>query len=268
MKTMKVVRETCIAGKVIDVTVRVPSGNHKGKRAKRMCVTRETVQKNNDRITVKNLTRLLNAYANSSWYHDTLTYQTAPTVKEGMRIFNNFIARLRRLMAKAGLELMWVAASEYTNRLHHHFITNAPVEMVRKAWKDGLVLPRQLDEGPDYHRLAEYIVKETKKTFREEDCPFKTRYSHSRNMKQPVPQVEYVGARVLFDDPEPRKGYYIVQDSVRRFEHPITGLEHLEYIMISETEEPRIKKYYKGKKKRKVDYSRYINYEEKQLGLF
>ena len=67
MKTMKVVRETCIAGKVIDVTVRVPSGNHKGKRAKRMCVTRETVQKNNDRLTVKNLTRLLNAYANSSW---------------------------------------------------------------------------------------------------------------------------------------------------------------------------------------------------------
>ena len=31
---MKVVRETCVAGRVIDVTVRVPSGRHTNARAK------------------------------------------------------------------------------------------------------------------------------------------------------------------------------------------------------------------------------------------
>ena len=266
--SMKVVRETCVAGKVIDVTVKVSSGNHRNPRAKRMCVTKETVQKNNDRMAAKKIARLLNKYCDSSWFHDTLTYAEEVTVEEGMKIFDRFLARLRRRMKKAGKELMWVAAPEYTKRLHHHFITNAPVEMVRAAWMEGLVLPRPMDEGPDYHRLAEYIIKETTATFREEDCPFKTRYSHSRNMKQPVPMVEEVSIKQLADDPKPRKGYYLVKDSVRRFEHPVTGLEHLEYIMISETEIPRIKKYYKGKPAREVDYSRYINYEEEQLGLF
>ena len=37
--------------------------------------------------------------------------------------------------------------------------------------------------------------------------------------------------------------------------------------MIAETEAPRIKKYYKGKPAREIDYGRYINYEEEQLDL-
>lgn len=267
LSSMKVVRETCVAGKVIDVTVRVSSGNHRNPRAKRMCITRETVQKNNDRIAAKRLARLLNAYCDSSWFHDTLTYAQEVSVELGMKIFIRFLARLRRKMKKAGMELMWIAAPEFKKRLHHHFITNAPVEMVREAWTEGLVLPRPMDEGPNYQRLAEYIIKETVTTFREENCPFKTRYSHSRNMKQPVPMVEQVSTRQLFEDPQPRKDYYLVKDSIRRFEHPVTGLEHLEYVMIAETEVPRIKKYYKGKPAREIDYGRYINYEEEQLDL-
>jgi hypothetical protein len=265
---MKVIRETCVAGKVIDVSVRVSSGNHRESRSGRRCITREAVQKNNDRIAAKKLGRMLNAYCNSSWCHDTLTYKSDPGIEQGMKIFKNFVDRLRRKMKKAGKDLMWVSAPEYTNRLHHHFITNAPVDMVREAWTEGIVLPRPMDDGPNYQRLAEYIIKETTETFRQEDCPFKTRYSHSRNMKVPNVQVEEVSEKTLFADPTPRKGYYIDQDTVRRFVHPITGLEHLEYYMISETEEPRIKKYYKGKKKkREEDYSRYINYEEKQLSF-
>ena len=58
---MKVVKEICKAGKVIDVAVRVSSGNHRNPRAKRMCVTKETVQKNakksqNVQATVKTVT--------------------------------------------------------------------------------------------------------------------------------------------------------------------------------------------------------------------
>lgn len=80
--------------------------------------------------------------------------------------------------------------------------------------------------------------------------------------------VEEVEERMLFADPVAFKGYYIDQDSVRRYEHPITGLQHLEYVMISKEDKPRIRKYYKGKRRtRDIDYSKYINYEEEQLNL-
>jgi hypothetical protein len=85
----------------------------------------------------------------------------------------------------------------------------------------------------------------------------------------PYPQVEEVEDRQLWDEPVAWKGYYIDQDTVRRYEHPITGLPHLEYQMISLSDKPRIKKYYKGRIKfREENYNRYVNYTETQLDLF
>lgn len=268
---MKVIREFCVAGPVIDVTVRVPSGNHRKPRGQKKNITKEKVQKNNDRMAAKKLTRILNANFDKNCWHDTLTYQgEEPTAEEAARRFRNFIARARRACAKAGIEFKWVAATEYLNeRIHHHLITNAPLDLIKKCWGNGHVLPRPLDDGPNYSKLAEYIIKETTKSFRMEDCTFGSRYSHSRNLVIPVPQVEEVNEKQLFADPVARKGYYIDQDSVRRFEHPITGLEHLEYIMISLDEEPRIKNYTKGKKKtREENYAKYINYTEEQQSLW
>ena len=84
----------------------------------------------------------------------------------------------------------------------------------------------------------------------------------------PEVRVEKVSDKQLFEEPKAFKGYYIDQDSVRRYEHPVTGLPHLEYQMISLTEEPRIKKYYKGKiKTREEDLRKYINYIEEQMSL-
>jgi len=234
-----------------------------------MVITSEKVQKNNDRMTCKKLGRILNANFDSDSWHLTLTYADAPDPEEAQAEFKRFISRLRRLMKKSGLELKWVMAMEYKNtRLHHHFVTNAPIGLAQKAWTSGKIISRQLFEDPNYYRLGEYLIKETTKTFRNENSCFKTRYSHSRNLVIPKPQIEYVDERQLFDDPEPRKGYYIDPETVRRFEHPVTGLEHLEYMMISIEEEPRIKKYYKGKtKKREENFERYINYAEEQQSL-
>ena len=99
-------------------------------------------------------------------------------------------------------------------------------------------------------------------------CQDRLRYSHSRGLIIPRPNIEEVGEEQLFKDPKPRKGYYIDWDTVRRFEHPITGLEHLEYMMIAIDEEPRIKKYYKGKPKNREENRGYINYEEEQQSLW
>lgn len=79
--------------------------------------------------------------------------------------------------------------------------------------------------------------------------------------------MEEVSPRMLTEDPVAWKGYYIDRDSVRRYEHPVTGLEYVEYMMIAETEKPRIKKYYKGHRKtREEDYRKYIT-AEKQMDM-
>ena len=49
------------------------------------------------------------------------------------------------------------------------------------------------------------------------------------------------------EDLKPRKGYRIDRDSIRVYEHPITGAACLEYIEVSTEPEPRIKHYYKGR---------------------
>ena len=69
--------------------------------------------------------------------------------------------------------------------------------------------------------------------------------------------------------PEPRalKGYYIDQDSVRKYEHAITGLENLEYLMVSMEDEPRISRWYKGTViKRPHNYNKFLCHEE-QIGI-
>ncbi|MEG2522242.1 MAG: hypothetical protein RSA49_05145 [Anaerovoracaceae bacterium] len=277
---MKVKREICVAGSIIDFTVKVPSGNHVRKRSPKVNITKEKVQENNDRITTKTLARLINLNFGIGCYHEILTYRSKGcslndadpvTPEEALKEFKNFIARLRREMKKLGLELKWIMATEYENaRIHHHFITNAPKELVNKKWNAGIVIDIEFyKDYPDREPLASYIVKETSKSFRDSDSPFKSRYSHSRNLITPEVRVEFVEPKVLFEEPVAWKGYYIPPESVRRYEHPITGLEHLEYKMISLDIEPRLKKYYKGKKKKsKENYSLYINYAEEQQSLF
>lgn len=266
---MKVIREICIAGKVIEGVVKVPSGRHTKKRQPKLVVTKEAVQKNNDRLAETNLRRLFNANCNCTWNHDTLTYAKQPTLEQALKILKNFIARIRRKMKKLGRDFKWIVATEATNRVHHHIVSNAPLEIMRETWREGHVLSRPCDDGPDYRKLAAYIIKETTKTFRQEDCPLKSRYSHSRNLIIPVVKVEEVSPMMLLRDPKPFKGYYIESDSIKRYEHPITGLMHLEYVMIAEDVEPRLKYWSKGnKKKREIDYSKYINYYEEQGSIF
>lgn len=266
---MKAVREICAAGPVIDVTIKSSMAIHKNKRGPRKSVTSEQVRKNNERLAVKKLTRMINANFGKGCWHITLTYAEEASPEEARKELKRFIARARRACRKIGIEFRWIAVTEYKNeRIHHHFVTNAPHELIADQWKRGHILPRPFDDRKNHADLAAYLVKETSKTFREEDSPYKSRYSHSRNLYIPEVRVEKVSDKQLFEEPKAFKGYYIDQDSIKRYEHPITGLPHLEYQMISLTEEPRIKKYYKGKiKTREEDFRKYINYIEEQLSL-
>lgn len=242
---MKTIRETIIAGMTNLRSIRISSGAHFGSRKPKMRITPEKVRKNNMRCAVRRLTALLNANFSGSGAHVTLTYGgDPPEKKQAAADRRNFIRRLRRSLAQCGVDLKYVVVTEYENhRIHHHIVMNCQdIPILNECWPKGYVKMTALSEEGDYSKLAEYLIKETEKTFRLPDSAHKQRYSASRNLIQPVIKRESVDARLLDEDPVPTKGYYIPKDRIRRYEHPITGIEYLEWIEIAYSEETRLKR--------------------------
>lgn len=245
----RVIREICAAGAVIDVaikmTFRTTGTGRKGKKKK----TNEAVQKNNDRLAVKMLARLLNMNFFPGDFHTTLTYAVDLSPEEAKHQLSLFISRMRNEYRKLGKEFYYVAVTEYKNkRIHHHIVMNyIDSKIIDKQWKLGHIWLSTLDRSRNYTELAEYLVKETQQTFREPENSTKRRWTASRNLKRPIVKRERVSVAQLFAEPKAFKGYQIDKDSVRKFENLITGLEHKEYQMIATDPVPRIKTWRKGK---------------------
>lgn len=268
MKSAVAIRERWVAGKVIGTTVKLPAGNHTGKRAKRRNITSDMVRKNNDRLAERNLTMLIDANFGEGDGHYTLTYAIAPTQKQAAKDRDNFLRRLRYAMQKQGKELKYIAVTEYENkRPHHHIIINSnDMDLIREKWGKGHVYCSMLDETGDYQELAEYLIKETRKTFREPGAVHKKRYSPSANLVKPVIKRQYVDIAELFEAPKPISGYYIPEDRITRYKHPITEIEHLEYTMIAQKDPRKYKVWPKGEVVSSREYYK-ANYEEEQEAL-
>lgn len=245
----KFIRETCIAGATIDVTLKYSITSGKSQRSPRKQPSRAAVIKNNDRIAVKKLTRLLNANFFPGDLHCTLTYSGAePSQKDAKKEIRNFRRRLEREYGKAGREFKWIEVTEYNHtRIHHHMIVSfIDPAIIEKQWKRGHVHFTPLDRTRNYKKLAEYFIKETSKTMRTPGNETKQRWSASRNLTRPIIKREVIEARAMFEKPKALKGYQIIEDTVRKFEHPFTGITHLEYMMLSTDPVPRLKKWRGG----------------------
>lgn len=257
---IKTVREICVSGAVIDVTIKGTKNPEKCRRSARKNPTPDAVRKNNDRIAVKNLARMMNANLYPGDYHVTLTYAEAVTRAMAEKELKLWIRRMKREFKKVGKEFKWFSVTEYKNHRIHHHVAMSYIDscVIDKQWQNGHIWLSTLDKSRDYTKLAEYFVKETQQTFREADNATKKRYSCSRNLIKPIVVVQQVSIMQLFKDPVAFKGYDINPESVRKFDNPITGLTHLEYSMRSEDPVPRIKKWRKGKvAKRTESFSRF-----------
>lgn len=245
---MKVIRETAVAGKTIYQSIKVPSGRHTDRRRPKSAPTKEAVQKNNDRLAARNLALILNENFWQGSAHWTLTYKgKEPSQEAAEKSLKRFIRRMQYAAKKQGKDLKYVAVTEYKHqRIHHHIVMNTTdMGAVRKIWDEGFTHMTALDDSGNYQKLAEYLIKETTKTFRNPGSTHKRRWTGSRNLRRPVIKRELVSEKALSEDPKPIKGYYIPE--VRRFEHPVTGLEHLEYFMVA-AEEPRYRIWPRGKR--------------------
>lgn len=247
---MKIYRDTVVAGKTILRMLKPSTRIYKKKGEKRAAKSKpssEAVKRINLMNAERKLTMILNHNFSDGDYHLTLTYKEIPTPEEAKKALAKFTRSLRTYTQKQGINFKWVAVTEGLNkRIHHHFVCTAiDPEVLNRNWQQGWVNIKQLDDSGNYYKLANYLIKETDKTFREPEAASKRRYSHSRNIEIPEVKRELVNYRELHKELQPIKGYQIDQDSVRRYEHSILGVECLEYIMIA-IDKP-IKQYKKGK---------------------
>lgn len=268
---MKIIRETIVAGKTIiqsyKASTRITSEKGR-KRNARTNPTPEAARKINLKNAVKNLTAIMNHNFQGGDYHLTLTYANEAGKQQARKDRTNFLRNMKNYCAKNGVEWKWVAVTEYENhRIHHHIVCSAvDPEVINEKWKHGWVNIKQMDASGNYYRLAEYLIKETEKTFRNPDSANKKRYSSSGNIVIPQSRKEEVSSRLMQDDPQPYKGYYIDQDTVNRYDHAILGVECLEFIQVSLDDNSRIKRWNRGKKSKRE--KRYAEHWPEQIELW
>ncbi len=248
---MKIKKETIVAGNTILRSFKAaPSIRVKGERRQpKMNPTSEAVKKINYKNAVKKLTAILNHNFVDGGWHLTLTYSAEPSKQEAKKNLQRFLRNIRTYCKKHEIRWQSVSVTEYENhRVHHHVVCSAiDPKIINHYWKGGWTNLKALDDSGNYYKLAEYLVKETEKTFRQPDAISRRRYNCSRNIEVPEPKVEMVSERQIYQDPVPEDGYDIDWDTVKRYEHTILGIDCLEFIMVSRTAKPPVKKWKRGK---------------------
>lgn len=208
------------------------------KRKSKKKATAEDIKKQNYEQAKRNLKRLINANFSAGDFHCTLTYkkENRPDQEEARRELANFLRRVGRAYKKTGNEFKYIVVTEYESKsIHHHIILNnipGATDLINKNWKVGRVHFTPLDYEGDYKNLAEYLLKETEKTFRESDSANKKRYTRSRNLLIPEPEKKLIKASTFRKKPQPIKGYYIDPESFHEGINPVTGYLYQTYTMI------------------------------------
>ena len=201
-------------------------------------LTPEQIKQQNYEQTKKKLKRIINANFDSGDFHCTLTYKKEhrPNPAEAKKTITNFLRRLSREYKKLGHELKYIVVTEYEAKsIHHHMIINKEPEttdLMNKHWTVGRVHFTPLDDTGDYKQLAEYLIKETERTFRNSDSASKQRYTRSRNLIIPEPIKKIVSSKTFRKDIKPKRGYYIDPDSVVTGVNQFTGHLYMNYTMI------------------------------------
>lgn len=217
------------------------SGNYGApgrKRAKKKKATPDEIRAANERTAKKKLRRLINTNFEQGDIHLILTYkkELRPTPEESRKIIRNFRDKLARRYKSHGKVFKWILVTEYKNKaIHHHMIVNSPdgydpSKDIAAIWTRGRPKETRLDDSGNYSQLADYLIKETEKTFREEESPMKARYSHSRNLKEPKVRKKTIRAKSWGKISIP-KGYVLLPETFYEGINPVTGFLYREYVV-------------------------------------
>lgn len=231
------------AGATIEIIKCIPRGCREG--VSKEPVSQKTateIREANMRQAARKLSRKINANFRPGDWHITLTYSRdkRPDAGTAQKNINSFIAKMRDRFRRRVEPLKYIVVTEYKKKaIHHHLIINqindgkkTTVEMAREAWRGmGNLKMVPLYEDGEYQRLADYLVKETEETFRDDGTPFRQRYSCSRNLINPKPKKRMVKAKEWKEEPKPRPGYYIIPETLYNG-HDRLGFPYQRYVMV------------------------------------
>ena len=190
------------------------------KRADRRHRTPEEIAKNNERIRIRKLQRIILAnFRTGRTVHLTYRKEERPeTIEEAMRQRKAFLKKMRKKCQQAGIEWKFIIVTEKGRRgqaLHHHMIIEditEPLDLLRtisRMWTHGRVNSTKMVEDEDaFYTLADYLLKKETKT------GGGTTYSRSRNLVIPEPKTEMIRRKKWTREPKAPAGWYVVKGSV------------------------------------------------------
>lgn len=199
-----------------------------GKRRSRCRPTSKVQKELNQRNAEKQLKRIIhnNFGADDIVLHLTFRPDRQPaSLDDAKRELRNFLSRLRRFYRKKGIVLKYIAVVEYGKRggkVHFHLILTGGVDRdeLEQLWGNGYANTKRLQFDADgLTALAKYITKD-RVTYK--------RWSGSRNLVQPVPQVK--DGAVTMGDMEEMRDAIESRNAHAYFEKQYPGFELTEAI--------------------------------------
>lgn len=183
------------AGAVVEIKKYYAARVGSFERSGRMGTTSDAAREVHRRDAVERLRWLLNANFRSGDYHLTLTYSSEcspPNPDVAKAELARWLRAARKIYSAAGVEFKYINVTEFeAKRIHHHVIcSRADAEALAKAWQGvpghGRVRITLL-YGSDFSKLAEYLIKETERTFRKPagETASRKRWNASRNLIKP-----------------------------------------------------------------------------------
>lgn len=236
-------------GNQTDYEIKYPGkyGAKGEKREKKERPTKEQIWKQNQKNRETKIKRVILLNFNESDHWCTLKYPSGTRfqdTKEVTKDMTRFLRSLKGKYSRRGYELKYIYRIEVGKQggIHIHILVNRIPDsdiMIQESWKQGRVYFGALDDGEGVEKLAAYIVKREEEAdkqlrlFEEDDQKRLTRYSCSRNLKQPQRERKFYKTRtvrkIVENGPQPRTGYYIIKDSVVIGVNLYTGMSFIRY---------------------------------------
>ena len=236
---MKYIKKTYRAGATIEVwkTYR-REGRHHGGGAGRGGETPETMARYNAKLSYREMTRTINANFGPDDLYLTPTYRKGErpaTPEDFRRDRETFLAALRRLYKREGIALKYIIAYGYGKRgaPHLHLIVSGiDPRKIARLWHRGSIYAVNLYDNREYSGLAWYLHNQSRIDPATGQEMTGRRWSGSRNLVRPQPQVEEGSAKRWREPPQSVKGYIIDPDSIDAGTSPVSGMPYLFYRLL------------------------------------
>lgn len=237
-------RRRIVTGAVVEVEKWQTYAGRKEEKKPRAPKSRPTPEEMfvvNERNAAIKLRRKINTHFGPGDFHLILDYHASqrPDAAESRIRLEKFLRALRSCFKGLARELKYIAVTEHlrTNIHHHLVIPSCDIGMLQKIWTSldashWRVKVFPLDDSGQYRVLAEYLIKETSRTFRDGTGAYRKRWCESRNLQVDIPKAKRIKARQWRTSPQPEKGYYIESDSIENGTNPYTGLAWQKYSMV------------------------------------